>query len=166
MKLFRRILVPYDFSLHARRALALAADLARDARGRIVLLSVVPPYQPMMSVPGEMAWLPPPPPIASERHALEAVARQVVRGPGAPPVACRVVVGDPAHRIVEAARGADAIVMATAGRTGLSHLLIGSVAEKVVRHSPIPVLTVRPRVARAARRTRTRGSARRAARRP
>jgi nucleotide-binding universal stress UspA family protein len=165
MKLFRRILVPYDYSPHARRALALAANLARDAHGRIVLLTVVPPYQPMMSVPGELAWLPPPPPIASERRALEAVAAQVVRGPRAPRVACRVMVGDPAQRIVEAARGVDAIVMATAGRTGLSHLLIGSVAEKVVRHSSIPVLTVRPPVARATRRARTRGTTRRAARR-
>ena len=42
-----------------------------------------------------------------------------------------------------AARGADAIVMATEGRTGLTHLLIGSVAEKVVRHAPVPVLVLR-----------------------
>jgi nucleotide-binding universal stress UspA family protein len=44
----------------------------------------------------------------------------------------------------------DVIVMATTGRTGLSHLLIGSVAEKVVRHSPVPVLTLRPEAVRRA----------------
>jgi universal stress protein A len=54
----------------------------------------------------------------------------------------RVVVGDPASQIVEASRRAGAVIMATEGRTGLAHLLIGSVAEKVVRHSPRPVLTL------------------------
>jgi nucleotide-binding universal stress UspA family protein len=58
-------------------------------------------------------------------------------------VDAKIMVGDPYQRIIEAARGMDAIVMSTAGRTGLSHLLIGSVAEKVVRHSPIPVVTLR-----------------------
>jgi nucleotide-binding universal stress UspA family protein len=53
------------------------------------------------------------------------------------------MVGPPAGCILEAARKADAIVMGTLGRTGLPHLLIGSVAERVVRHAPVPVLTVR-----------------------
>ena len=68
----------------------------------------------------------------------------------------------PFQRIIAAARDADSI--ATAGRTGLSHLLIGSVAEKVVRHAPVPVLTIHPP---AKRRTSTRRAraARRAARR-
>jgi len=75
---------------------------------------------------------------------------------------------------MNATRGVDSIVMATAGRTGLAHLLIGSVAEKVVRHAPVPVLTVRPastriqkraargrrrKPARAVRRGRRRGAA-------
>jgi nucleotide-binding universal stress UspA family protein len=58
----------------------------------------------------------------------------------------------PVSHIADAARGVDLIVMATAGRTGVSHLLMGSVAEKVVRHAPVPVLTLPP----AARRRRTR----------
>jgi nucleotide-binding universal stress UspA family protein len=50
-------------------------------------------------------------------------------------------------KIIEAAqeKAADLIVMATHGRTGLSHALMGSVAEKVVRHAPCPVLTIRPK---------------------
>jgi nucleotide-binding universal stress UspA family protein len=53
--------------------------------------------------------------------------------------------GNPLQCILAAARDVDSIVMATVGRTGLAHFLIGSVAEKVVRHSPVPVLTIRPR---------------------
>jgi nucleotide-binding universal stress UspA family protein len=56
-----------------------------------------------------------------------------------------VLVGEAAQVILDLARRADSIVMATMGRTGLERLLIGSVAERVVRHSPIPVLTVRGR---------------------
>jgi nucleotide-binding universal stress UspA family protein len=48
----------------------------------------------------------------------------------------------------------DAVVMSTAGRTGLAHLVIGSVAEKVVRHSPIPVVTLRARRGRRAAKAR------------
>ncbi|TMB48311.1 MAG: universal stress protein [Deltaproteobacteria bacterium] len=83
------------------------------------------------------------------------------KGARAPRTRCRVVLGDPLQRILAAARDADSIVIATAGRTGLSHLLIGSVAEKVVRHAPVPVLTIRPP---AKRRTST-GPARAARRR-
>jgi nucleotide-binding universal stress UspA family protein len=58
-----------------------------------------------------------------------------------------VEVGQAAERLIAAAKekNADLIVMATHGRTGLSHALMGSVAEKVVRQAPCPVLTVRPK---------------------
>ncbi len=141
--LFRRILVPYDFSDHAARALALAASLAAEHRGRLTVLHVVTPFYPISDLP-----VPQPMPtdelMTALRRRLEAVVARVVRRPNAPPVECRVVIGDPHERIVHAARAADSIVMATAGRTGLSHLFMGSVAEKVVRHAPVPVLTIRP----------------------
>ncbi|TMA50933.1 MAG: universal stress protein [Deltaproteobacteria bacterium] len=80
--------------------------------------------------------------LATEtKKQLEALVRRALgarRG-----VELRVVVGDPAGRIVDAARRATCVVVATQGRTGLAHFLIGSVAEKVVRHSPRPVLTAR-----------------------
>jgi nucleotide-binding universal stress UspA family protein len=58
----------------------------------------------------------------------------------------RVVVGIPYRKIVEVAEEekSDLIVMTTHGRTGLSHLVMGSVAEKIVRTAPCPVLTIRP----------------------
>jgi nucleotide-binding universal stress UspA family protein len=167
MTMFRRILVPHDFSAPADRALAVAAELAGAHRGRLLVLNVIPPYQAVVGVPGEMMWVPPPPPVELERRRLERLVARTVGRNGAPRVACRVVVADPFQAIIDAAREADTIVMATAGRTGLSHLLIGSVAEKVVRHSPVPVLTIRPRVATARRRhgARHRGVTTRAARR-
>ncbi|MFZ5585879.1 MAG: universal stress protein [Thermodesulfobacteriota bacterium] len=63
-----------------------------------------------------------------------------------PPATTAVVCGDPAREIVEYARreGMDLIVMATHGRKGLEHAILGSVAENVLRTSPVPVLTVNP----------------------
>jgi nucleotide-binding universal stress UspA family protein len=65
-----------------------------------------------------------------------------------PKVRYLVATGDPFEKILEAAedRRIDLIVLATHGRTGVKRLLIGNVAEKVVRHAPSPVLTVKPRV--------------------
>ena len=75
-------------------------------------------------------------------------------GKDTPRVTYRVDVGDASQCILEAARRADSIVMSTHGRSGLTHLLIGSVAEKVVRHATVPVLTIRvpDKAARAAAR--------------
>ena len=140
--LFRSILVPHDFSPPATRALRLAADLA-SPRSRIVLLHVVIPYPVMGVTPGEVPYVPPETLVADAKQRLETLARRTVGRRRR--LETRVVVGDPATSIFEAARRASCVVMATRGRTGLAHLLIGSVAEKVVRHSPVPVLTVRRR---------------------
>ena len=138
--LFRSILVPHDFSPPATRALRLATDLA-SPRSRIVVLHVVIPYPVIGVTPGEVPYVPPETLVTDAKQQLATLVRRTfgrrrrVEG--------RVVVGDPASRIIEAARRASCVVMATRGRTGLAHLLIGSVAEKVVRHCPRPVLTVR-----------------------
>jgi nucleotide-binding universal stress UspA family protein len=80
----------------------------------------------------------------AEARVEEGVKAAAARGIG---VAGRVLVGLPFQTIIEAARAADVdlIVMGTHGRTGFSHLLLGSVAERVVRHAPCPVLVVRER---------------------
>jgi nucleotide-binding universal stress UspA family protein len=150
---FRRILVPHDFSDHATGALRVAARLAAP-RGRIVVLHVIAPFTPVTDVPpvAMSAYIPPEELVASARTQLDRVLRKALPPRVRARTEARVVIGDPYQRIVHAARGMDAIVMSTAGRTGLSHLLIGSVAEKVVRHSPIPVVTLRPEVARKAAR--------------
>jgi universal stress protein A len=143
--LFRKILVPHDLSEHASRALALAAELARVHRGELTVLHVIAPYQPVLGFPEGVTWnLREEDIITSARRSLEEMVARVLKGARAPRTRCRVVLGDPLQRILAAARDADSIVIATAGRTGLSHLLIGSVAEKVVRHASVPVLTIRP----------------------
>jgi nucleotide-binding universal stress UspA family protein len=87
-----------------------------------------------MPAPGDL--------IPEHRQFLERLVVRVLRS-GGPPVTVRVEIGDASQRIIDAARRADSIVMATSGRTGLSHFLIGSVAERVVRHATVPVLTLR-----------------------
>jgi nucleotide-binding universal stress UspA family protein len=166
---FRRILVPHDFSDHATRALGVAAELARAHRGRLLVLHVITPFHPITALPEEAAGGPsyidlvPADLVAAELSRLEQLVARTVTARGAPPVACRVEIGDAFHRIAEAARSVDSIVMATAGRTGLAHFVVGSVAEKVVRHSPVPVLTIPARASRAVtrRRRRSHGPARR-----
>jgi len=153
--LFRRILVPHDLSGAASEALALAAGLARARRGELTVLHVITPYQPVLGFPEGVTWnLREEDIVTAARRSLEEMVARTLKGTRAPRTRCRVVLGDPFQRIMGAARDADSIVIATAGRTGLSHLLIGSVAEKVVRHAPVPVLTVRPSGRKRAARTR------------
>jgi universal stress protein A len=79
------------------------------------------------------------------------LARLLPEGTGVPvEITRQVVVGVPHQKILEtaAAEQVDWIVMATHGRTGLSHLVMGSVAERVVRTAPCPVLTLRPVIER------------------
>jgi universal stress protein A len=160
-KLFRRILVPHDFSDHATAALKVAAELAKAHRGRLSVLHVVYPYyMAPVGMAEAVPMVPPPDLVPGLKRRLEKLVRGVVSGARAPRVACRVELGDPTQQILEAARRADSVVMSTEGRTGLGHLLIGSVAEKVVRHSPCPVLTLRVR-ARATRSGRKRTARRR-----
>jgi len=149
-RLFRKILVPHDFSEPATHALGVAADLAREHRGRITLLHVIVPFAPVTAFPPmDGATYVPPPDARTERKHLEELVGKTLRGRRVR-VACEAVLGDPYQRIVDAGRRHDSIVMATSGRTGLSHLLIGSVAEKVVRHATVPVLTVRAEAGRKA----------------
>ncbi len=138
--LFRHILVPHDFSSQATVALKTAANLAKEHRGKLTVLHVLAPFY----MPGEVPFAMPAPGdlIPEYRQFLERLVARVLRS-GGPPVTVRVDIGDASQRIIDAARRADSVVMATSGRTGLSHFLIGSVAERVVRHATVPVLTLR-----------------------
>jgi nucleotide-binding universal stress UspA family protein len=140
---FKRILVPTDFDEGADGALDLAVDVAKKYGASITLLHAyeVPlyVYSGVPAVPADY-WTP----IrnAASRRLEAAVADLEKRSPGAKAMLSQ---GAPWEQILQAAEEtkADLIVMGTHGRRGLTHAVLGSVAEKVVRLSPIPVLTVR-----------------------
>lgn len=145
---FRQLLVPTDFSACADAALALADRMAMASGGasRLIVLhaselsggisatTMVQPDPHRPAVP--MAELVRTSATARIRQQLEQLQ---IRSP----VELRVALAPPLEAILDAARGADAIVMGTHGRAGLDHLLLGSVAERVVRVAPVPVITVR-----------------------
>jgi len=148
---FRRVLVPYDFSRAADAALAVGASLAAGRDGELLVVHAMAPVYTFTGIPGEAgvpSWTPPRELVDETRERLAALVAPVAKPHRIGAVHCRVFIGEPTQVILQSARRADAIVMSTLGRTGLSHLVIGSIAEKVVRHAPIPVLTLGPKAAR------------------
>ena len=143
---FRRILVPTDFSDNSRAALDHAVGLAEKFGSELVLLHVVQDLalilpdavMPTPVVNPDLGQL-----VDSAKTGLANLiaARDLARlNPRS-----EVRIGVPAAEIDDAAKelGADLICVSTHGRTGLAHFLLGSVAERIVRHSPCPVLIVR-----------------------
>ena len=134
----KTILVPLDGSFLGELALAPAIDLARDKGAKLVLLraaeahtTVADPTEAQVAVVREAEEY-----LAAVRtRVLESVAE----------VETTVWYGPPAEAIVEAARyrGADVIVMSSHGRSGLGRLVLGSVAESVLRATPTPILLIR-----------------------
>ena len=142
----RRILAPTDFSEFSKQAIQYAYELAQKFGARLLLLHVVElqAYPVDIFLPSEAGTT-----LLEdlEHQARLDLAQLVPKAQDGPvEVTRQAVVGTPYHKIVEvaAAEKVDLIVMATHGRTGLSHLFIGSVAERVVRMAPCPVLTIRP----------------------
>jgi nucleotide-binding universal stress UspA family protein len=149
MSSIRRIVVPIDFSDTSREALRLACALAPAAERELHLLHVIPdPFR----VPGlessagiesyaqvERAW----------KARAQQQLRSIVADEGLPAaqVITVVLMGHPASLIVGYAeeQRADLIVIGAEGEGAVSRFLLGSVAERVVRHAHVPVLTVPPR---------------------
>jgi nucleotide-binding universal stress UspA family protein len=144
---FRHILAPTDFSEYSKTAVASALELAKKFGAKLTILHVVEP--PPYPIEGYV-----PPNLSTtfledlERQASQDLAQVVPEAEAANVEVARLVtVGTPYRRIIDTAEAqqVDLIVMATAGRTGFSHLLLGSIAERVVRTASCPVLTIRPR---------------------
>jgi nucleotide-binding universal stress UspA family protein len=139
MKL-KKILFPTDYSSLSDAPLAYATALARDMGATLLIVHVEEP--PMAYGGGEMYYGVAEPDYDALRRMLENVK------PTDPAVPCerRLVTGDPAGAIADlaASEGVDLIVMGTHGRTGLRRLLMGSIAEAVVRTAPCPVLIYKP----------------------
>jgi len=138
----RKILVPVDFSECSRKALHYATALAKQCQAEILLLHVLemPPI-PVQAF--ETAFLEAP---AEESVEKELSEWQAQVGSTAP-VKTLVCSGSASPEIVRTAdeNNMDLIVIGSHGRTGLARLLLGSTAERVVRHAPCPVLVVRER---------------------
>ena len=141
----KRILVPIDFSACSTKALQYALPLAKEHKAAITLLYVVAPAYSAGEYGGiDYAQLDASMKDGGERE-LAKLALDEVRGEVSTDTLVRV--GSPALEIVEIARSlpADLIVISTHGRTGLKHVVLGSVAEHVVQRAPCPVLVVRER---------------------
>jgi nucleotide-binding universal stress UspA family protein len=138
MLAFRTILHPTDFSERSRSAFQLACALARDHGGRVIVLHV---YPPPVAYGEEVARRQP----KRYDQVLEAELRRLQAPDPRVSVEHRLVEGETAAEIVRLANeaGCDLIVMGTHGRTGLRRVLMGSVAEEVMRLAPCPVLTVK-----------------------
>lgn len=146
-----KILVPLDFSEHSERALAYAFDLARALGATVHLVHVypvtayaAPPLLPGPVVVGQFR-------DESQRVFDEMLAR--VKREYSPDITGSLKEGVPHVEILRCASDihADMIVMGTHGHTGFEHLLLGSVAERVVRGATVPVLTVPMKTADAKR---------------
>jgi nucleotide-binding universal stress UspA family protein len=136
------ILHPTDFSTHSQHAFRLAWALARDYGAQLIVMHVVPPGAEQFLALSELG--------AQERreniHASFATELEKIRPPDPDiRVAHRLERGDTTSEVLRVANevNADLIVMGTHGRTGLGRMLIGSIAEKVMRKATCPVLTVR-----------------------
>jgi len=138
-----KILVPVDFSEHSQKALRYALAFASQFDAGVTLVHIVE----QMVYPGDWMY----PPLAVSDFATEKREQMIERlraldaGSGVK-THHMVRLGRAWQEVIEIAREqqSDLIILATHGYTGLKHVLLGSVAEKIVRHAPCPVLSVRP----------------------
>lgn len=138
MNPFRRVLCPLDLGPNSKQLLEFARKLVEQETS-LVLFHVVPiPIEAL----GQPVFIEPL--SGSEQSAREALKKLAAEA-SVPNAEIAVLTGEPAAEIIRAASDhkCDLIAIATHGRTGLTHFLLGSVAERVVRESPVPVLSIR-----------------------
>lgn len=150
MKLTQNILVPTDFSPSSKLAIDAALILAKQNDAKVTLVHVLDPTPLAFGAPGLGTMTEPEiePEVEARVHAELKRMRDEHLGEVKSVKTALVISKNAADGIVHYAKkeGADMIVMATHGRSGLAHFLIGSVAENVVRHAECPVLTLRSKL--------------------
>ncbi len=160
---FKRVLCPVDLSPFSLEALQLAVEVAETSGATLYLLHVIDnPFDELY-----MSSITQADPASIELYKTEPLKRSKIikatvdhgevilkqfcheKVEQLPKVRYLVRDGDPFEQIMDATEDhrIDLVVLATHGRTGIRRLIIGNVAEKVVRHAPCPVLTVKPRLA-------------------
>jgi len=144
-----KVLVPYDFSRHSQETLRFALARSKEFPVSLLLLHVVPSgevesFAGLGDSPGETLSRR----IEEARAELEQQVERICAESAGVEIAWRVVSGVPFKEICRLAEEENfqLIVIGTHGRTGLSHLLIGSTAERVVQHASCPVLSLKPQV--------------------
>jgi len=145
MKQFKKLLIATDFSELSTAAIEFGRSLISRYKAKLYIIHVVDNLPTMAMRTTELT-------ADTVAHNAETRAKKELKNFIAPRlkgmknVSTVVKIGEAHEEIVNFAKKqkVDLIVLATHGRTGLAHVLIGSVAEKVVRHSPVPVLTVKP----------------------
>ncbi|HAS18298.1 MAG TPA: universal stress protein [Nitrospiraceae bacterium] len=139
---FGKILFPTDFSESAENASRYALSLAKKYGSKVYVIHVIEPFTYTtefgLDFSAQLKEM-----EASARRLLDDVAASIKKNNL--DVESVLITGEPFVEIIKYARKeqVDLIVMATHGRSGIEHMLMGSVAEKVVRKSPCPVLTIK-----------------------
>jgi nucleotide-binding universal stress UspA family protein len=136
---FRKVLSAVDFRPGTKMAIEMARQIAGANKGTVILFHVVP--MPIEAI-GQPLMVEP---IAGAEDDARKRINRIASESLTHSYEIVVITGDPATSIIESAKeqGADLIVMATHGRTVISYFFLGSVAERVVRESSVPVMTVR-----------------------
>jgi nucleotide-binding universal stress UspA family protein len=146
MENFNRIIVPTDLSEYSLAAVKSALVVAKYSQAEIFIVNVIEDGESLDILPFEAYETP------KQREAIETKRKELITamlkksellGQN---TSIYVYHGYPAREIIRAASelNADLIVMSTHGRSGLSHILLGSIAEKVVRYAACAVLTIKP----------------------
>jgi len=147
----KKILAPIDFSEHSMNAMRSAMEMAKDVGAEVHLVHVIAPHHHFIPLP-----------LATNVEQSRELAREAAMIEQAEEELARIkkdefgdskkvltfaVVGHPVQKLVDYAKeqSIDLIVMATHGRSGIEHTLIGGTTEKVVRNSPCSVLVIRAR---------------------
>jgi len=145
MEFFKKILFPVDLSEVSPKLVPYVKEMAAKFDAEVHLLfvarilqhftSIYVPHPSIMNFEGEVVQ-------GAEKKLQEFVQEQFEGGP----CKAHVILGDPAEEILNYAQaeGIDFIIIGTHGRKGLERIIFGSVAERVVKKSPVPVLTVNP----------------------
>ena len=142
MREFKKILCGTDFSESSYHALDYGLRFARHSDGTLLVVHLF--HVPTSDLLGEHTYTLN---LAEVRNQMQALLDQLhaTRLQGYPKTELLLDFGDPAQELIKLAgdRDVDLIVTSTHGRSGLSHLIMGSVAEKIIRHAPCPVFVVR-----------------------
>ncbi len=147
---FRKILFPVDLSPAAAKVVPYVSHMAERHQGRVHLLFVARVFDYFTSM-----YVPHPSVTQFEKEVLEGAQKRLYefaeehfKEP--PPARVKVVAGDPSEEILRYVEeeGIDLVIMGTHGRKGLDKVIFGSVAERVVKSAPVPVMVVNPFTAR------------------